>query len=628
MTYFPFRSGFAAASFVLVAAAACGGRSVLTTDEFGQPGGSFAGTGGASVGVGTGGASVGKGGAVGLGGSTVGTGGISVGVGGSTVGTGGAIVGVGGAPVGQGGSVGKGGATTVGMGGAGVGGSTSACVSCIDGVGPGVCGANYKQCQATPQCAALDNCAAKSGCYDSPSFDACAQKACGSLATPLALNTLHSYVQCATCTSPCGSSSCGNLYNQLCNGPGPGGTGGAPSCSPGQVCPPGSGCAVPLGNGCTETCNCDPSGHFQCGTSCGPGGVGGAPGGCFPGQGCQPGTGCVGPVPGQPNCEYQCNCDFTGQYNCGETCSGPVGVGGGPGCDQCVANTVGSGACPAESSQCQATPGCGALAKCGIASGCFSNGGNLAQCLQAVGCPFNPVAYMALIPLANCAECQGCQGICPTAPGQCGSGPVGVGGGPQGCSSCIFDTLQTGGCPTESDTCFNTPGCTQLAQCYQNNGCFDSPDAITCGQKTCPSTLEAEGALVGFLQCAECGQCAGKCNGVGVCSAGAGGSSQGAGGTGAGGTGSGLTCDQCVQQNQGQCSTEINACVSNPDCSQLLMCQQNCADQACIDGCSQKFPAGVAGYDAIIFCLGCKVCGNECSSQVPPDFCMTPPAGG
>ena len=418
------------------------------------------------------------------------------------------------------------------------------------------------------------------------------------------------------------------------------GTGGAPQmCFQGATCKVGSTCATPTPPGCTTDCKCDGSGHFQCGTSCQTTGTGGGPA-CVPGGKCAPGVGCVGPVPGQPMCQFQCQCGPSGSFQCAEGCSGPgpgpgPGMGGAPGqCLNCVSNVLQSGACSQQINQCGQA--CADLANCASQAGCL-DAPNVVQCAAQAGCKLQPKAVQELVQLLDCAECQGCLGVCPVNPGQCGMGPigpgpgpgpgpVGTGGGPQGCSSCISGVIQTGGCAGPVKACEQTPGCTKLAQCYQNAGCLDSPDILSCGAKSCPASGQAASALASLLQCAECSQCTGSCSSVGLCS-GAGGSSST---TGTGG-GPAQTCNDCVQQAQmqGQCQQQIQACVQAPDCSALLDCQNMCGDQACVDKCRQQHPKGTAGYDNIIFCLGCEVCGPQCAADVPPGFCqMPPPPGG
>ena len=532
-----------------------------------------------STDVGAGGVagSVGAGGSVGKGGTgaTSGAGGKA---GSAGEGTGGAGAGgAGGSGGAVGGASGKGGTGntgntggstggTSGKGGTGNTGNTGGtagapgCQSCLSSVSSGQCAGAYKMCLGNPQCAQLDACIQKNGCLDAGGGDpnavnTCVQKACAPFLG--GGNPYQGYLDCALCTTPCG---------------------GVPACN--QLA------------------------DAVCGTA----GTGGGPSTCQPGAKCQPGTGCAGPVPGQPNCSYQCNCGPNGTYQCGESCVGPGGAGGGPaGCTSCVQGAIKSPACGMQQAQCNGQ--CQQFVSCVLKTNCAQSP-NPVQCANQAGCNAPGGSVQAAVNLLNCAECQGCQGICPTQPNQCSGG---AGGGPSGCSNCVFSLIQTGGCPAESSKCAQTTGCFQLAQCLQNAGCLSSPDPVACGlTKGCKGTPAATDALTGFLTCAECGQCSNQCSGSTLCgpvSAGAGGSA---------GAPPQLTCDQCVQQNQDKCAAPINACFSDMECNALLQCMQNGADpQPCYD----QFPGGVPGYNAIVSCLACDACPTECAGNVPPDFC-------
>ncbi len=104
------------------------------------------------------------------------------------------------------------------------------------------------------------------------------------------------------------------------NTPPPGG-----DCSQGAACMQGTGCGTALqGNsGCSTSCMCDGTGHFQCGTVC----QGST---CSPGSFCTPGSTCSGDIPaGDPNCPLECKCDSsTDSYVCEMGCvdAGPPPV--------------------------------------------------------------------------------------------------------------------------------------------------------------------------------------------------------------------------------------------------------------------------------------------------------------
>jgi hypothetical protein len=99
----------------------------------------------------------------------------------------------------------------------------------------------------------------------------------------------------------------------------PSGTSGG-SCAQGMACTPGSGCGGGSSGGCSTSCSCDFTGHFQCTTGCS-GSPGPGPSPCAQGASCQPNSGCGTAVPsGSNQCSTSCNCDPTGHYQCSEYC--------------------------------------------------------------------------------------------------------------------------------------------------------------------------------------------------------------------------------------------------------------------------------------------------------------------
>ncbi|MBI5533988.1 MAG: hypothetical protein HY898_14800 [Deltaproteobacteria bacterium] len=115
-----------------------------------------------------------------------------------------------------------------------------------------------------------------------------------------------------------------------------------------------------------------------------------------------------------------------------------------------------------------------------------------------------------------------------------------------------------------------------------------------------------------------------KETGAGGTAAGAGGGPAGSGGTpGAGGgqAGSGgsapqscglksgiQTCDDCLTQS---CCSEGQSCASSSSCMSLLQCLNNCADQSCVDACTQSTPGGVAPLSTFMGCIESK-CASAC----------------
>ncbi len=67
-------------------------------------------------------------------------------------------------------------------------------------------------------------------------------------------------------------------------------------------------------------------------------------------------------------------------------------------------------------------------------------------------------------------------------------------------------------------------------------------------------------------------------------------------------------CTKCLFTN---CSTAMNACLSNPECSALVQCAQDCfGDAFCQLGCYDDHPDGQNDADAVTSCLQ-----NSCSGQ-------------
>ncbi len=74
-------------------------------------------------------------------------------------------------------------------------------------------------------------------------------------------------------------------------------------------------------------------------------------------------------------------------------------------------------------------------------------------------------------------------------------------------------------------------------------------------------------------------------------------------------------CSNCVECAQGEpCGFTIEACYNDPDCSAFLDCLQNCMDDMCSQQCADQNPNGVQGYYAIIDCLVCSACPNNCDA--------------
>lgn len=74
------------------------------------------------------------------------------------------------------------------------------------------------------------------------------------------------------------------------------------------------------------------------------------------------------------------------------------------------------------------------------------------------------------------------------------------------------------------------------------------------------------------------------------------------------------SCSYCVLS--GACADEEDRCFTNDECAFLGSCGFDCnGDQACIDGCGQQYPGGIADLNALTACVECEcssVCGTSC----------------
>jgi hypothetical protein len=102
---------------------------------------------------------------------------------------------------------------------------------------------------------------------------------------------------------------------------------------------------------------------------------------------------------------------------------------------------------------------------------------------------------------------------------------------------------------------------------------------------------------------------------------GSGSSTTGGGGTNTttGGGGSGVNCtpaagdSACTMCLKASCCGETQACATNMDCYNLLMCYANCTTADCISGCDMQFPGGTTLLNTLLQCSQTK-CGaaNQC----------------
>ena len=184
-------------------------------------------------------------------------------------------------------------------------------------------------------------------------------------------------------------------------------------------------------------------------------------------------------------------------------------------------------------------------------------------------------------------------------PGGSGGGPGGSGGYAGGscwdylpaytvCRECI-DT----NCCGEVINCFNDPQgfCPQAVSCFEScpmgdpmacaqmcdQGMYNVPfnDVISCGTNFCPAECMNPVQPDCPLQTGD------------------------------------PQCDNCMNSI---CGYECNACINNNQCMDLLMCVQECYDDACYQQCFMQYPAGVDPLMAFLGQDGCLAvnCSGAC----------------
>jgi hypothetical protein len=79
------------------------------------------------------------------------------------------------------------------------------------------------------------------------------------------------------------------------------------------------------------------------------------------------------------------------------------------------------------------------------------------------------------------------------------------------------------------------------------------------------------------------------------------------------------TCDTCTQSAVspgGACSSQVDACLANTECSALNDCLQTCnGNQTCINNCATQHSGGVALFNAIFDCAYCSACTSYCDQS-------------
>lgn len=309
------------------------------------------------------------------------------------------------------------------------------------------CPKQYQQCTSHPGCAKLINC--MKGCDSDQCFEQCVGGAAGGALA--AFGPLASCAQQAGCGS--GQPDCGN--GQCEDGEGP------------DNCPEDCGGPPPL---CGDGICADNENQFSCPEDCAikPQPICGN-GKCEPGEnGFSCPKDCEGPPPPNYCGDGKCTAPEN-QSNCPKDC-GLV-----PGLIACV-----KGKCEKTFVQCISHVECEKIMDCAVTCanincmlGCWQKGSEKGQQL--------------FMPLANCAQSQGCLSGNPTA--VCGNGKCEQGESPQTCpSDCggvTNDLISCGkkNCPKQLDKCLNEKGCSAAVQCMTtctDNACFEK--CATLGQ--------------------------------------------------------------------------------------------------------------------------------------------------
>src|SRR5262249_9222070 len=135
------------------------------------------------------------------------------------------------------------------------------------------------------------------------------------------------------------------------------------------------------------------------------------------------------------------------------------------------------------------------------------------------------------------------------------------------CTSC-----EAMSCPEVYCNCYHDPECVALGQCTAK--CNPSDNACNQPCWTAHPSAIAKAALL--ANCAGT-SCPAPCPGYKPIGA----------------------CLICLNTN---CAAEMNACVSNPDCSNLLTCLGACTTLSCQNNCYQQFPKGAAGAGPVGTC--------------------------
>jgi len=205
------------------------------------------------------------------------------------------------------------------------------------------------------------------------------------------------------------------------------------------------------------------------------------------------------------------------------------------------------------------------------------------------------LAFAALVALPSCGGDT--FQFSSTSSSGSGSGGGGGQGGGSSASSAIASSGTGETCPPVGDTCttcesascskaycdcYKDPECVLMAQCLGKCANGD----VACKQPcwTAHPSAISEGALL--LDCAGT-TCTKGCPGYAPIGA----------------------CLVCLYTS---CQPEMNTCISNPDCTQLLTCVVACTTPSCETSCYQQYPKGAAGAGPVANCLQGH-CASACA---------------
>ena len=168
------------------------------------------------------------------------------------------------------------------------------------------------------------------------------------------------------------------------------------------------------------------------------------------------------------------------------------------------------------------------------------------------------------------------------------SGSSGTGtstGGMTGCEAGLGDACSdcaAQACSARYCTCYDNPACGSLIACTQSCAVGDANCAQSCMSQN-PSGI-ADALLLNDCAAKSCAQ---GCPGATALGA----------------------CEACAIE---QCPAQMNTCLSNPECTQLIACVSNCnGDDFCMAGCAFDYGGGQNDAEAVQACVQgpCPACG-------------------